>query len=271
MDTIQQNFENLIPAEFKTDSFLSVMLIVCLGAIAIGLIARFAIGKRSRVNRAVSSAMCILCMYLAGAALFVSDLRVETVLQILPMVSLEGNVLRVFALSTASFGAISGQLLRLILLSFIMNLINTLLPEGKNLLFWYLYRIISIAAAVILELAVNYAVNAFLPQVFLAWAPAVLLGILVLLLLLGVMKVILGLFLAAINPILAGIYAFFFSNKIGKQLSTALLTTALLTALVFVLERMGCTMVMLTTSTLAVYVPYLVILLILWYVIGALL
>ena len=114
-------------------------------------------------------------------------------------------------------------------------------------------------------------IAAFLPDVLVAWATTALLSILGFMLLLGLLKVVLGVVLAAVNPIIAGIYAFFFSHRIGKMLSHAVLTTVILSVLVLILNHMEFAVISIASSALAAYIPLLIILLILWYVLGHLL
>ena len=90
-------------------------------------------------------------------------------------------------------------------------------------------------------------------------------------LLLGVLKIVLGLVLATVNPIIAGLYAFFFSHRIGKMLSRAVLTTVILSALVLVLEHVGLTAISISSAVLAAYIPLLILLLVLWYILSHLL
>ena len=70
------------------------------------------------------------------------------------------------------------------------------------------------------------------------------------------------------NPILGAIYAFFFSNKIGKQLTKAVLTTVILTVLVLLLCHFGFGIIPVGQAVLISYIPLLGLLLILWYLIG---
>ena len=104
--------------------------------------------------------------------------------------------------------------------------------------------------------------------VMVTYAPMILLGTLVIMVLLGLLKAILGLILTLSNPLLGGLYTFFFSNKLGKQLSKALLTTVILTVLVFCLNYLGYSVISITETALISYIPLIVALLFLWYLIG---
>ena len=84
----------------------------------------------------------------------------------------------------------------------------------------------------------------------------------------GALKLLVGGLLAFINPVLALLYTFFFANVVGKQLSKAILTTTLLTALVCLLNYLQIGAVFIAGAALLAYIPLLLIVLVLWYVIG---
>jgi hypothetical protein len=103
------------------------------------------------------------------------------------------------------------------------------------------------------------------------FAPTILVIVLMAALALGALKLLVGGALAFINPLLAVLYTFFFSNIVGKQLSKAILTTLLLTALVCLLNYLEIGAVYIASAALAAYLPLLIIVLVLWYVVGHLL
>ena len=90
-------------------------------------------------------------------------------------------------------------------------------------------------------------------------------------LLLGAAKVVLGLVLTAVNPIIGGIYAFFYSHAVGKQLTKAVVTTLLLCGIVFLVGYFGFTVIGISTAVLIAYIPLILALLVLWYLLGHLL
>ena len=96
----------------------------------------------------------------------------------------------------------------------------------------------------------------------------ILLGILVAMLLLGVLKVFVGIALATINPIIGALYTFFFSSLVGKQLSKAVLTTILLSLLVHGLNYLGYSVISLVGISLLPLLPVILVLLALWYLVN---
>jgi hypothetical protein len=94
---------------------------------------------------------------------------------------------------------------------------------------------------------------------------------LVALILLGSMKILIGAALAFLNPILAALYAFFFSNFIGRSLAKAMVSTALLTGVIVLLDTLDISVVLIAASALTAYIPLLLIVIGLWYLLSRIL
>ena len=271
MEAVYQFIESITPENFNAPQYLKFMIILLIGTLLIGFIARFVFGKKSTLNQSVSSAIAILCIYVVNVVIYSTGVKLEAILSPLPFVTISGDYLTIFPILSADFTAICAQVLDMIILAFLMNLLVSWLPQGKKVLTWYGFRFLSVVLAICLQYVVNMLLGAILPQGFADIAPTVLLVILVASVLLGALKLLVGGALAFINPLLAILYTFFFSNLIGKQLSKAILTTVILTALVCLLDYLGITAVFIASAALAAYLPLLIIVLILWYVVGHLL
>ena len=98
------------------------------------------------------------------------------------------------------------------------------------------------------------------------YAPVILLALMTLLLLTGVLKIIIGALLTTVNPIIGGLYTFFFANVIGKQITRAMLTAAIISGIVVALQHIGFTVISISSAALIAYLPFLLILIILWYI-----
>ena len=96
----------------------------------------------------------------------------------------------------------------------------------------------------------------------------ILLGILLLSLALGALKLIVGALIATVNPLLAVLYTFFFASVLGKMVTRAILSTMILCAIVYALNYFGIFSIFIGTGVLIAYIPLLVALLILWFIIG---
>lgn len=268
MEKIMEILSPYLPADFDPQSYLHVILFLILGSVVLGLIGRFAFGKRSSLNHAVSSAMGILFLYIISAVIIATGSELETFMTPLPFSSMNAEVLTFISIPGADFTEICTHVLRMIILAFAVNVLDSFVPKGKKIIGWFVREIVIVALAFVAQWFINYLFTAILPEAVLLYAPAVLVCVLVFMVLLGALKVILGLVLAAVNPIIAALYTFFFANKIGKSLTKAMLTTILLTGLVAVMTYFGCNVIPIAAEALMAYVPLVLLLLVLWYVIG---
>ncbi len=235
----------------------------------VGVLGRVLLGKRSGLNHAVSSAMGILCIYALTIVVYTfNPYELSKFLAPLPFVTFSGETLTIFSFAGAGIPAVCTQVLSMLILAFLVNLLDGLLPRGKGLLGWYGFRFLTVILSMGLHFLVSWAFNLFLPGVLVTYAPAILVGLLAVLLIIGVLNILLSLVLTVVNPIFGAVYAFFFSNKIGKQVSKAVVTTLVLCGVVLALNRLGYAVVSISASALGAYVPLIVVLLILWYLLG---
>lgn len=240
------------------------------GIFLLALIFRWIKGRLSDLNHALCSVISILILYSLIACLQLYVPSVVRWLPNLPFCTFDGGNISLYSFFDAQLTEICQQILFMLILTFWVNLIDNLMPVGEKMITWYLFRLFSAASGAAAYWAVTTLCFAFLPQSVLDRAPVILLGILGFMLLLGLLKILLGLVLTVVNPVLGAVYAFFFSNRTGKQISKAVLTTTLLAALVLLLTHFGFGIIP-NESTLPSCIAVLVLLLPLWYLIGHLL
>ena len=271
MEKIFELIQSITPADFNAPKFLQFLAVVVAGILLVGVLARVIFGKRSTLNHAVSAAIAILCIYIVNVVVYSTGAKLEVILSPLPFVSIQGDYLMVFNVLTAEFNEICVHVLDLVILAFLMNLLDSWLPKGEKVISWYFFRFLSVVLAICLQYIVNLLLGIIVPAGFAQYAPTILVIILIASLLLGALKLIVGGILSFLDPVLGILYTFFFSNVVGKQLSKAILTTALLTALVCLLNYLQISAVYIATAALAAYLPLLIIILVLWYIVGHLL
>lgn len=258
-----------LPAEPDLISTLKFIGIFAACALAVGLLARIIFGKRSSLNHSISSAMGILCIYAVSIVVYTfNPYGLRQYLSPLPFVSFNGNSLSVFLFSGMQLTVICHEVLSMIILAFLVNLLDTWIPKGSKILGWYGYRFLTVALSMALHYGVTWAFNTFLPGALVTYAPMILLGLLVAMLLLGFLNIILGLVLTVVNPIIGALYTFFFSNIIGKQITKAVITTLILCAVVYVLNYLGYAVIGISAAALISYLPLIGALLVLWYLFG---
>ena len=263
---------DLIPAQIDLVTMLKFIGIFAACSILMSLLGRLIFGKRSSLNHALSSAMGIFFILVISTVVYVFDPRsLAQYLSPLPYVAFSGDYLVVFSLLDNDFALVCDEILSMIILAFLVNLLDTFTPKGRSFIGWLLLRFVTIVLAMGLHYAVIWASNTYLPGFLVIYAPVLLLIVLITALLMGLLNLILGVVLIAMNPIFGALYTFFFSSLIGKQLTKAIFTTLVLSAVVAALNYFGTTLLCIAGTALAAYIPLLIVLLILWYLIGHLL
>lgn len=268
MEIIKQIIESALPDSFDPARYFMSLLIGIISILIIGGIFRLCFGKGSILNGAISSAIAILCLYVINVLIYSFGDDFEILFSPLPFVSVEGNYLTIFPILDASFDAICAELINMIILSYLMNLLETWLPKGKKILTWFCFRFLSLTIAICLHYCFNLFLNSVLQDSALTLTPIILLGILATTLLLGLLKLLVGGALAFIHPLLGLFYTFFFKKDAGKQLVKAILTTVILAIVVCVLNYFSYTSIYIAAVAVLTYLPVIIFALILWYVIA---
>ncbi len=268
MEEILNWLASLIPENFNYESFFTATVVLSVGTIVLGLIGRYAFGKKSVLHGSVSSVIGILFIYALVIVVHSTGTELGFMLSPLPFISLDGEYLTMFSFMGQNYITISGELLNMIILAVAVNLIDRVMPTGKKVFGWLIYRSLSVVLGVLAFTGLMMLVSHFLPEGLLTWAPVILLSLLVLSLLLGALKVVVGAALTLINPLLGVFYTFFFSTVLGKIVSKAMLTTLIMAALVYALNHFNIMVIYIGASVLTAYIPLLILLLILWYVVG---
>ena len=258
-----------IPAEIDFVKSMQFVLLFSAISMIMGVLGRVVMGRRSSLNHAMSSSMGILCIYAITVCIYTfQPHNLMELVSPLPFVTFFEDYMIISPVISVSWSLFCTQTLSLIILSFLVNLLDSFIPKGNNILSWYLYRFLTVALAMISHLLVHWVLTTYLPTGLVTYAPMILLSILVCMLLMGILNMILSIALTVINPIFGGIYTFFFSNIIGKQITKAVFTSALICAVFFVLEKLGYTVICISAAALVTYVPLVLILLILWHLLG---
>lgn len=271
MDSLTNHVLAITGSDSHVTSFWTLALVLTVGSLIFGFIGRFAFGKKSVLNQSVSSAVGILFIYAVTVVIHSCGLNLKYLVSPLPFVSLSGDSLLIFQFAQADYVAICAELLNMVILSFLVSLVNRWMPQGKHLLTWLLFRVLSVVLGMLLFSAANYLLTSFLPEGLLTWAPVILLALLVIMLLVGALKGLVGAALVTVNPLIGFLYTFFFATLVGKMLSRAMLTTVLMSAMVYALNHFGIVSIAIGVSALLGYIPLMLLLLVLWYVIGKIL
>lgn len=224
--------------------------------------------KKDQINMAITSAIDIFFVYVAAVVIYCFGLKLSGFLVPLPFVAMAEDYLVIYPIFSASFAQICGEILDLLMIAFLVNLVNSLIPKCRHAIVWFLLRCLTVVASIAAIYGLDYLLSTFVPASIFLYAPVILLLVLVLLMILGSMKLLVGAVLTVVNPVLGILYTFFFNNFIGKALSKSILTTALLTGLIVALNSLGIYAVYIAPSALTTYIPLLLAVLLLWYIVG---
>ena len=267
MDSIQAYFDKM---GMQLSDFMTMALVLLVGTLLLGMIARFVFGKRSTLSYAVSSAIGILFIYIVTVLLNSAGVRYEKYIAPLPFVTIGKEFMGIMALK-GEYTFVCAELLSMVILAFLVNLADRWLPRGKNIFSWTFFRTLTVAIGYAMHLIVVYLFETYLPEGIVTYAPTILLGLLIIMLLTGALKIIMGAILSlSVNPFVGAMYTFFFANVVGKLITRAVLTTGILAGLVYLLNNMGITVLAIGAAALAAYVPFLLALIGLWYLVNKL-
>lgn len=268
MEKVLQYIENISLDNIQLMKTAGLLL---LGTLLLSLFGRFIFGKKSALNNAVSSAIGILFIY--ALAVILRDIYPQITRWIppLPLVTISGDRLVLFSFSGADYTVICSQLLSMIILSFLVNIVDGWMPKGKNIFSWIFFRVLTVLIASILHLVSTGLLATYLPEGIVTYAPPILLGLLILMLLTGALKIVVGALMATVNPLIAALYTFFFANIVGKQITKAILTTAILSGLVILLYNLGLGVLNIASAALMAYLPFVILLVIVWFIVSRLL
>lgn len=261
-----------LPAEISFISVAHFLLFFAAASLVLGVISRIVLGKRSSLNGSLSSVMAVLFIYTLTVVLYTfKPWNLDFLLTPLPFASFSDHYLIIHPITDLKFTALCTEVLSLLILTFLINLVDTLMPSGEGIFGWLLLRLMTVLGCFVLHFAVTWALRTYLPQVLVTYAPMVLLGTLLVMLISGVFSLVFGLMIAITNPFLGAMYSFFFSSIVGKQISKALFTTGVVCGILYLMEHFGLVVILISPAALLTYVPLALVLLVLWFLIGRIL
>ena len=122
-----------LPSQISFASTAEFMLYFAAASLILGVLSRIVLGKRSSLNHSLSSAMGILFIYAVTIVVYTfKPWNLELLLSPLPFVTF----LIVCPITDGQFSAVCAEVLSLIILAFLVNLLDTLIPKGNNIVSW---------------------------------------------------------------------------------------------------------------------------------------
>ena len=269
LSSVIRHAASYMPAQIDLISTAQFLLYFSVAVLILGVLGRAALGKRSSLNHSLSAVMGILFLYALTVVIYTfKPWNLEQLLSPLPFVTFAEEYLIVLPITDTRFPALCTQFLLLIILSFLVNLLDTLLPQGKTPVTWLILRLSLVLLALVLHFVAVWAFRTYLPEFLVTYAPMVLLFILLFMMLSGVINLIFSLLIIMTDPFLGAMYAFFFSNVVGKQVTKAVFSSIVICLVFYVLELFGYTVISITAAALIAYIPLALVMLLLWFLLG---
>lgn len=257
ISAVPVSFQNVLSLTL----ILSVLLFLC------GFVFRVLFGKQCIVNRVISGSLELFFIYFFTIAVYTLDpWEFSQYLSPLPFAIFRRDILILTSVADYSFTSTAPAILSMLILCFIIHLLYYLLPKGKKLFSWFLWRLISVVAAIFLNLAANWTLNLFLPGLVAEYAPIIVISILACAIVIGLFNPLLCIIFTVVNPLFGLLYTFFFSNAVGKQITKAAFTTVTVCAVFYVIEYFGLSVIDITSAAIITYAPVCLIILGIWYV-----
>lgn len=261
---------SMFPRNFHPFDMLPTLGLIIAVVFMLAVMIRIIADKASKYNHALASAMALLFVYIF--LMMIHDTNppefVKEALRILPLIDYESGVVTIFKFSGDNFLPIFEELLYAFILSFILIGLDDLIPDAKNAIAWIVLQVIIAAVSVFLYWGVIKAINAMIPGILDSYAPLILGCILLFMIGLAILKLILGLLVVAVNPLLGAVSAFFGTSPVGKSLGKAALCALFLCAVAFFVGNAGLTTFALADLTFMVCFLPLFVVMLLWFVVG---
>ena len=261
---------SIFPEGFDPLHMLPTLGFIIAVVFILALIIRVVADKASKYNHALASATAILFMYIILMMMHNGDgpKFVVEALNVLPLVHIEDGKILLFSFAQDNVLEIFREFLYAFILSLVLIGLDDLIPDAKNGFAWIILQVFVASLSVFVYWGIIQALESFIPGVLDSYAPLILGCILLFMILLGVLKVIMGLLLVAVNPLLGAISAFFGTAPLGKVLGKAALCAIFLCAVAIFMSASGFTSFALVNMTFAVCVLPLLVLMLLWFLIG---
>lgn len=269
LGSVIKHASHYMPAQIDFVSTAEFMLYFAVASLILGGLSRLVLGKQSSLTHALSSSMAILFIYAVTVVVYTfKPWKLELFLSPLPFVTFAGDYLILLPILDTSFPALCTEILSMVILAFLINLVDTFIPNGESVIGWFFLRILTILLCMGLHFGTCWAFETFLPEVLVTYAPMILLGLLLFMVFSGAVSLILGLILTLNSPFLGAMYTFFFSTIVGKQVSKAIFTTVILCGILYLMSYFGYIIISITAASLITYIPLALVLLLLWYLVG---
>lgn len=248
-------------------SMVTIFGVVALAAVVI----RFVFKTASAYLHALSSAMAILFFYLFNILLYpVLPSLFGEVLKLLPLIDVTADGVAVHAIEFGllSLPELSKEFLPVLIFSGILIVMDDVVPDAKNTPSWILLQFALVCAACIFYWAFQTFIDMIDLDFMEQYAPTIVFCVLFTFVTMGILKIIFTLMLVTVSPLLGAVGAWFATSMMGKALGKSVLCAILLCGISVYLNNVGLGTIAFADLSLMVYVPYMIIVLVLWVLTG---
>lgn len=264
-----EDFLNQIPVSLtllNIGKFFLVFMVITLG---ISIVGRLLFGGRNNLSHAMETSVSILVVYVVTVVVYIlRPWNLDILLSPLPFVSFCAEALVIHPFQATRISVFSSECLSLILLALLVNISTGLLSNDRGLIRWYISHFLAVFLSMLLHLVARWAIIQYCPAVLVDYAPGIMLVLLLTALFTGLIKALFGMFLTIANPIIGILYSFFFASYLGKKISGAVLSSVIVCGAFAALEQLGYRVICISVSDLMSYIPLMLGLAALWYLIG---
>ena len=250
----------------ENETALKTLLVIALVMIVVGIILRFVCHAIVDMPRAASACLAILVIYVMAVCTMGYEAQSNLFMNALPFIGDGVDYHSIYATMKTDFGRFFVEISKLFVMACFINLAQDLFIRRKerNFFMWWLLESLVIGGALLVNYGVDYLLRTYLPDGFGDWLPVVIFCVIGVLLILALLKLIFNL----LNPVLGLLLGFFSKNRVGRTLTKSFLTTALLTAVVVITDRLGYGQALYQlTLSVDVFVPVVLLLIFVWYLV----
>lgn len=219
--------------EKVTNTLEQISLVLLAGAVLMLLhaLSKFLLGKRGQITMIFQATGEITLVYILYFLAYWWGMEEPFFHTPLPFLCHDGPIPALMRYDGQPLRELAEPMAQLLLLSLVASGLHCLLPREKTGVLWFLLRIIAVLLILELYTLLDMWLATVLPQGIAPYALWILGCALGVLMLLGSLRLLVGLVIGNFNPIIGAIFTFFLSNFLGKVLSRAILTTVLLLGL----------------------------------------
>lgn len=270
VESVLSDSSSWLPATLGISSAVQMTLFLIAVSIAIGIVFRVFFGKHCSANQAVAASAGIVFLYVVTVFVYVfNPWGVASYLSPLPFALFRRDILIILPFEGVEYAIISQHVLTLIILCFLVHFLDSVMPTGNSMITWLFFRCVLLCCTVFGSLTINWIINNILPSGIMGYAPVILLVLLGAAILIGLFNPLLCIIFTVVNPLVGLLYTFFFSSLIGKQLTKAVLSTGVLCAIFYTMERTGYTVIAISPTAILPFLPFGLLLFAIWYIFDA--